>query len=369
LDRQPHDTPKAKPSQAPKKKKEKPPLYLWRDAMLASELESGTRLVLLVISTHMDSNGNNAWPSQERLARETGMVRRSIVTHIQKAQAGKWLKVSESGLKGQAWKTHQYEISYPKGCATSAQPSRKGGERSAPRSKKKVVQITTEGCANNDRKVVQPLHTSISESIHPPSIPEPGGLAGRLSSEKQTQNPNPAIEGKPATAPIGEEPLKKTKTRLGEFIVEAEAETGRRLPRPRRKELVALDLARREHGNQMWWDALWEFVQRREGFEGLHSPWSLFIDQLETIVAGLVRGAELEAEEERREEEEKRARAWRCPDCGHPAAEYQRGWACMTCRRPMDEAKVSEWRERLERERVERERDLAERERRKEAKR
>ena len=177
-------------SQEPKKK-QKPPLYRWLDAVVESDLESSTRFVLWVISRHMDKNGDDCYPSQERLARETGMARRSVWTHIQKAVAKGWLKVSERGLKGQAWKTHQYEMHYPgKGCATAAQ-----------RSGKKVVQLTTEGCAIDDKKVVQPLHTSTSER-NPPTYPgKPGGMEGGFFSENPKAKPKPSAEEKPETAP------------------------------------------------------------------------------------------------------------------------------------------------------------------------
>jgi hypothetical protein len=309
-------------------------LFVWRKAFLASDdLEPSTRLVLLVIACHMDKNGNDSYPSQERLARETGLARRSVWTHIQEAVAKGWLKVSGRGLKGQAWKTHQYEIHYPKGCATVAQ-----------RSGKKVVQLTTEGCATDDRKVVQPLHTSTS-GRNPPTYPgKPGGKVGGFFSENQNPKakPKPSAEGKTYTPSIDGGFSKETATRLGDFIADVLEKTGHELPVPRRRELAALDGARREHGDEVWWRALWDFARRPQGFDGLNAPWSLLIGQLDTAVKVATHEVELEWRErvmrEYEQQEAKRRAAWRCPDCGKPAAEGCQGWGCGRCGRLVDDS-------------------------------
>ena len=121
-------------SQEPKKK-QKPTsaLFLWRNAFLSSKLKATTRYVLLEISTHMDRDGNDAFPGIKTLVERTALSKRAVIEHIHTAAAKGWIKVSVRGAKnGQAWRSHRYEISYPEGWAPAAQPSPEGGYRPSP---------------------------------------------------------------------------------------------------------------------------------------------------------------------------------------------------------------------------------------------
>jgi hypothetical protein len=176
-------------------------------------------------------------------------------------------------------------------------------------------------------------------------------MEGGFFSENPKAKPKPASQGKTQTAIGGDPSLKKTCGRLGRFIVNVAAETGRKLPPPSRRELLAIEHARLEHGEEVWERAIWNFAHRQQGFDGLHSPWSVLLTRLDTVVAAAARELELEGEAARRQAEKERCRAWRCPEpgCGKPALEsYRVGWACVGCGRPVDDAKVGEWRERRE---------------------
>jgi hypothetical protein len=119
-------------------------------------------------------------------------------------------------------------------------------------------------------------------------------MEGGFFSENQKAKAKPAAKEKTQTTSIDGGFSKETSTQLGCFISDVVAETGRRLPAPRRREMVVLDQARREHGNEVWQRALWDFARRSQGFDGLNAPWSLFIGQLDTAVAVATRELELE---------------------------------------------------------------------------
>ncbi len=77
--------------------------YTWRAAILESDLPSTTRLVLLALSCHVNDAGESAYPSTQRLARETGLSEWAVVTHLAKAKDLGWLLVRKHGFAGQKW--------------------------------------------------------------------------------------------------------------------------------------------------------------------------------------------------------------------------------------------------------------------------
>jgi hypothetical protein len=54
-------------------------LFRWRDAIVNSTLTPTQRFVALVLSLHMDREGDSCWPSLSTLAAETGLSRRTVI--------------------------------------------------------------------------------------------------------------------------------------------------------------------------------------------------------------------------------------------------------------------------------------------------
>jgi hypothetical protein len=94
-------------------------LFAWRRAVLSDRGPSPTtRYVLMVISTHMDGNGESCFPSIATLAVESGLSRRVVIEHIAKAAAGGWIRKSAKGLTGQSWRRHSYTAAIPENVVT-----------------------------------------------------------------------------------------------------------------------------------------------------------------------------------------------------------------------------------------------------------
>jgi hypothetical protein len=74
--------------------------YDWRESLLKTSLEANTKLVLLVIHTHMNSKSNSAFPSYQTLSNETSLSKRSVILHVKKAVELGWLK-KEVRYKGE----------------------------------------------------------------------------------------------------------------------------------------------------------------------------------------------------------------------------------------------------------------------------
>lgn len=90
--------------------------YEWCD-LIASEHgppDPSTRLVLFVLSLHMNRQGENAFPSQKKIAVRSALSERSVRTHLDHAVKGGWLRISQKPRKsGHAWFVHEYTPTIP----------------------------------------------------------------------------------------------------------------------------------------------------------------------------------------------------------------------------------------------------------------
>ncbi|AVU00541.1 helix-turn-helix domain-containing protein [Xanthomonas oryzae pv. oryzae] len=65
--------------------------FSWQSAVTKSYLEPSTKLVLLVIGTHMNQHGQGAFPSYEMIASGTSLNRATVIRHVEMAIAAGWL--------------------------------------------------------------------------------------------------------------------------------------------------------------------------------------------------------------------------------------------------------------------------------------
>ena len=76
-------------------------------------LSRHTAFTLMILGTHMNSEGGRCWPSQARLAEESGAHRRTIRRHLEEAAAAGWLfRVRHAG-SGQSWAKYSYQATLP----------------------------------------------------------------------------------------------------------------------------------------------------------------------------------------------------------------------------------------------------------------
>lgn len=95
------------------------PLFTWRSAICQSELPATTRHVALTLSLHMSELGDSCYPSQSRLAEETGLARRTVNRHLSKLDGDGWLE--HTGWKtwetpGGEQKTKVWKAVLPRSC-------------------------------------------------------------------------------------------------------------------------------------------------------------------------------------------------------------------------------------------------------------
>lgn len=122
------------------------PLFSWRQAILESDLPPTTRHVLLTLSCYMNDVGQSCFPSTARLARETGLTKRTVITHLHKSRELGWITIGLHGFGGQNWRSHEYALRVPEGGETRSPRQKKGGES------------VSKGGESDDKKVVKEVH-------------------------------------------------------------------------------------------------------------------------------------------------------------------------------------------------------------------
>lgn len=130
--------------------------FSWQSAVVHSELQSATKLTLLVIGTYMNQHGSGAFPSYATIARRASLSRRTVIHHVDLAIDKGWLvkqartKKATSEDSTPEQDSNAYAISFP-AC---------GGETDAPPS------------AGDAPPLVQELHPNTP--VLTPHIPEAG---------------------------------------------------------------------------------------------------------------------------------------------------------------------------------------------------
>lgn len=92
-------------------------LFPWRLAIVSAEGPGNptTRHVLLTLALHMNSDGQRCFPSEARLAAETGLSDRSVRTHLKIATENGWISRKRWRCKGKNWAQYCYCATLPKG--------------------------------------------------------------------------------------------------------------------------------------------------------------------------------------------------------------------------------------------------------------
>lgn len=90
-------------------------VWSWRQAVLESDLEATTKLVLCVVSTFMNDHGGGCYPSQDTISKLCSLSERAVIKHLGISQSKGWLKAKKRAISGSKWAANEYEASSPGG--------------------------------------------------------------------------------------------------------------------------------------------------------------------------------------------------------------------------------------------------------------
>lgn len=142
-------------------------------------LSRHTAFTLMILGTHMNSEGGRCWPSQARLAEESGANRRTIRRHLDEAAAAGWLFRVRNAGSGQSWARYSYQATLPVAIddilddyLTQAPPPQEGRDTSAQASE----DATTEFQGGGDRSA-QPSADDDRRQTEGRDISSEGGVS------------------------------------------------------------------------------------------------------------------------------------------------------------------------------------------------
>jgi hypothetical protein len=97
-------------------KRRRPNIFEWRTALLSEygPKDPTTRYLLLLLSTFMDTDGTNAFPSFDTLASSSALSRATVARKMPEAHKEGWIDRTPRGKrKGQGWRLWKYSATIP----------------------------------------------------------------------------------------------------------------------------------------------------------------------------------------------------------------------------------------------------------------
>lgn len=141
--------------------------WSWRHAIVESELQATTRLLLLALSVRMDETGGGCYPSIDQIVSMTGLSKNTVREHIRLAAEGGWLSVCPHGFKGQKWRRLEYAAAWPDRAGADCAPQQ-GLADSGEKGGSVVDPPLAEGGSMAGSKVGQPLTQDKTSPITTP---------------------------------------------------------------------------------------------------------------------------------------------------------------------------------------------------------
>lgn len=129
--------------------------FSWQHAIRSSKLESTTKLVCYTIWSHMASDGTGCFPSYALIAEESGLSRRSVIEHVQKAAQAGFLQVDSRQRENGSATSNIYRPTMP-----GSEPAALGGER---------------GSLGGGEPAAPPEQTTLSNNPSNPHTPKGAG--------------------------------------------------------------------------------------------------------------------------------------------------------------------------------------------------
>lgn len=90
------------------------------------------RWTLTALSLYATRDGDRCYPSQDTLARDTGLARRVVGAHLRAAEAAGWIERSGRGVGGRGWRRHAYVLTVPAAPTCGATPADVGTQSTRP---------------------------------------------------------------------------------------------------------------------------------------------------------------------------------------------------------------------------------------------
>lgn len=126
--------------------------FSWQHAIRSSKLESTTKLVCYTIWSHMASDGTGCFPSYALIAEESGLSRRAVIYHVEKAAIAGFLVVDNRQRDNGSASSNLYRPTMP----VPSAPVAPRGAPDAPVGSASGAPLLTDHLSNNPPNIPQP---------------------------------------------------------------------------------------------------------------------------------------------------------------------------------------------------------------------
>jgi hypothetical protein len=227
-----------------------------REKVKALDLPPTLKRVLDALADHADDNGENCWPSQERLCWETGFKRTAMINALAELHR-RGLAVKQNEVKGRGDSIH-YHLFIDKG---PFQKSFADFRLAFSRGKK------------GTQNVPFPEVERVCETDGKGTPGEPGRVcvADERVRETDPNRPHPSVD--PPTKPAGGRVIQTLS--FPESFYQA---AGRTLSMSN-SERERLSVLKEEHGDKVLWKCWKLFLIRSAGLDGLARPVAVFLQE------------------------------------------------------------------------------------------
>lgn len=172
-------------------------VFNWRILIFKSNLPPNAKYIGCFLSTYMNEQGDNCFPSISRICLETGLSKPTVIKYIQVLKQKGWLLTKKKGFKGQSWAHNQYYPNIPKNVMEEIHCLKK--EKAV-----KDINRLSEGGEtesirrlNSEHKAVKEVNTSSTDNSTdnsteepPTAVPVPYVEIVNLYHEKLPSNPH-----------------------------------------------------------------------------------------------------------------------------------------------------------------------------------
>lgn len=148
-------------------------VFNWRILIFKSNLPPNAKYIGCYLSTYMNEQGDNCFPSIARICLETRLSKPTVIKYIQVLKQEGWLLTRKKGFKGQSWAHNQYYPNIPKNVMDEIHCLQK--EKAVKESNHLSERGKTESRRrlNSDHKAVKDVNTSSTNNSTDNSTEEP----------------------------------------------------------------------------------------------------------------------------------------------------------------------------------------------------
>lgn len=108
-------------------------VFRFQRAIREAQLSAHAKLIALVLATYADVGGRSVFPSQRRIAQDSGLALSTTTKRLAELSAGGWVKSFDRARNGRGWRRSGYVLSIPSAAVTASEAGNHPATAAAPK--------------------------------------------------------------------------------------------------------------------------------------------------------------------------------------------------------------------------------------------